>query len=71
MWTIYYKRKNKRYIKKPKLKLKYYKNCLEVDQFENALNKLEKYNIKVDSLKENHKEFRKDNRLILKSKTNI
>ena len=40
---------------KQKLKFKDYKNCLEVTRLENELNYLEKFIIKVDSLKENHK----------------
>ena len=47
--------------------MKYYKPCLEVTQLENKINQLETYKLKVDSLRENFKEFLKINRLILKS----
>ena len=47
--------------------MKYYKPCLEVIQLENKINQLETYKLKVDSPRENFKEFLKINRLILKS----
>ena len=47
--------------------MKYYKPCLEVTQLENKINQLETYKLKVDSPRENFKEFLKINRLILKS----
>ena len=40
---------------------------LEVTQLENKINQLEKNKVGVDSLRENHKEFIKNNKLILKS----
>ena len=47
--------------------MKYYKPCLEVTQLENKINQPETYKLKVDSPRENFKEFLKINRLILKS----
>ena len=40
---------------------------LEVTQLENKINQLEKNKVDVDSLRENHTEFIKNNKLILKS----
>ena len=51
---------------KRKLKLENYKNCLELAQFENKINYLEKNKMDIDSIKENHKEFIKNNKSILK-----
>ena len=51
---------------KRKLKLENYKNCLELTQFENKINYLEKNKMDIDSIKENHKEFIKNNKSILK-----
>ena len=48
------------------LKFEDYKNCLEANRSENKINYLENDNTDANSLKENHKEFIKDNRLILK-----
>ena len=56
----------KKFVIKQELKFLDYKNCLEANRLQNEINHLEKNNIDVDSLKENHKEFSKDNRLILK-----
>ena len=44
-----------------------YENCLEAAQVENKTNHLEKNQIDVDSLKEDLKEFIKNNKLILKT----
>ena len=44
-----------------------YGNCLEAAQVENKTNHLEKNKIDVDSLKEDLKEFIKNNKLILKT----
>ena len=41
-----------------------YKNCLEVAQIENKINQLQEI---IDSLIEDHKEFIKNNELILKT----
>ena len=40
---------------------------LEATQLENKINKLEKNKVDVDSLRENYKDFIKNNKLILKS----
>ena len=40
---------------------------LEATQLENKIKKLEKNKVDVDSLRENYKEFIKNNKLILKS----
>ena len=51
---------------KRKLKFENYKNCLEATQPENKINYLEMDKIDIDSIKENHKEFIKSNKSILK-----
>ena len=55
----------KKCIIKIKLKFENYKNCLEATQLENKINYLEN-KIDIDSIKENHKEFLKNNKSILK-----
>ena len=50
-----------------KLKFENYKNCLEATQLENKTNHLEKNKIDIGRVKENHKEFIKNNKLILKT----
>ena len=57
------------YIKKKKKKIKFedYWNCLEATELEIKINQLEKESVDTTSLKENHKEFIKNNKLILKS----
>ena len=52
---------------KRKLKFENYKNCLEATQLDNKINYLEKNKIDIDSLKRDHKEFIKNNKLILKT----
>ena len=52
---------------KRKLKFENYKNCLEASQHENKINHLERNKTDVDNLKEDHKEFVRNNRLILKT----
>ena len=55
---------------KRKLKFEKYKNCLEATQLENKSNHLGKNKINIDSFfcyKRNHKEFIKNNKLILKT----
>ena len=54
-------------VMKRNLKFQDYKNCLEAAQFENKINHLEKNNIDVDSLKEDQKEFIKNNKLMLET----
>ena len=53
----------KKCIIKKKLKFKNYKNCLEATQLDNKINSLEKIEINVDSLKKDHKELIKNNKL--------
>ena len=55
----------KKYVKKRKLKFDDYKNCLEATQFENKVNNPEKNKIDIHSLKKDHKEFIKHNKVIL------
>ena len=52
---------------KRKLKLEDYENCLEAAQGKNRINHLEKNKIDADSLDEDHKEFIKNNKLILRT----
>ena len=47
-----------------KIKFKNYKNCLEATQVENKINHLEKNEIDMDSLKKDHKEFNKLQKLV-------
>ena len=51
---------------KRKLKFENCKNCLEATQLDNKMNYLEKNEVTIYSLKKDHKEFIKNNRLILK-----
>ena len=48
------------------VKLENYKICLEGTQLEKKINYLQKSNIKIDSLKKSHKQFIRNNKLILK-----
>ena len=57
----------KKCVIKRKLKFEDYKNCLEAAQIENKINYLEKNEIDVHSLSKHQKEFRKINKLILKT----
>ena len=57
----------KKCVIKRKLKFENYKNCLEATQLENKINYLEKSNLDIDCIKEDHKEFIKDNKSILKT----
>ena len=50
-----------------KRKLHYYKSCLEATQLENKMNQLKKNKVYVSSFKESHKEFMKNDKLILKT----
>ena len=52
---------------KRKLKFENYKSCLEATQLDNKMNHLEKSKIDIYSIKENHKEFIKNNKSILKT----
>ena len=44
-----------------------YENCLRGTQLKNEINHLQKNEIDVDSFRKGHKEFVKDNKLILKT----
>ena len=57
----------KKCVIKRKLKFENYKNCLEATQLDNKINYLEKNEINLDSLEKDHKEFIKNNKLILKT----
>ena len=57
---------------KENLKFKNYENCLEVTQLENKThNNYKKNKPIVDSLQENHKQFIRNNKQILKSQQNF
>ena len=60
------KKKNLNVVKRI-LKFEDYKYCLEATQLENKINHLEKNNLNVDNIRENHKEFIKNNKLTSKS----
>ena len=47
------------------LKFENYKNCLESTQLENKKKRIEKKKIDIDRMKENHKEFIRNNQSIL------
>ena len=57
----------KRCVIKIKIKTKNYKNCLEASNPENKINYLEKNEGNKDSIKKGHKEFIKNNKLLLKT----
>ena len=57
----------KKYVIKRKLKLKDYKNCLKATQLENKINQLEQNKVNTESLRENHNEFIKNNKLLSKA----
>ena len=50
-----------------KLKFQDYKNCLEEVQIKNEINNLEKNKTYVDSLKQDQKEFIKNDKVMLKT----
>ena len=52
---------------KRKIKLPYYKNCLEAAQIETKTNHLENNKTDVDSFKEDQIEFIKNNKVVLKT----
>ena len=52
---------------KRKLKFENYKSCLEATQLENKIKHLKKNTIDIDRIKENHKEFIKKGKSILKT----
>ena len=61
------KRHKKVYRKKRKLKFKFYKDCLKATQLENKTNQIKNNNFNTESLRENHNEVIKNNKLILKT----
>ena len=61
----------KKCVIKRKLKFEDYKNCLEAAQIENIINHLERNKIGIVSLKEDHVEFIKNNKLILKTQKTL
>ena len=58
--------KIKKWVIKKNIKFEVCKNYLEATWIYNKLNQLEKNNVHVESLKESHREFIKNNKLILK-----
>ena len=50
---------------KRKRKFESYKNCFEATQLDDKINYIEKNKIDIDGIKENHKEFIKNNKSIL------
>ena len=58
----------KKCVIKRKPKFQDYKNCLEAAQSESKLNHFEKNRTGVGSLKQDQKQFLKNNKLILKTK---
>ena len=52
---------------KRELKFKDYRNRLKANQLENKINQQEKTRLNTESFKENHNEFIKNNKLILKT----
>ena len=60
-------KRHKKACEKKKLQFENYKNSLEVIQLENKINYPEKNEIKTDNLKRYHKQFIRNNKLILKT----
>ena len=58
----------KKYVIKRKLKFEDYKNCIKATELGNKVYQLERNKVNADSLKKDHKEFMKNNKLILKSR---
>ena len=61
----------KKCVIKTKPNLEDYKNFLQVTQLENKIIHMEKNKTDVDGLKEDHKEFMKNNKLILKTRQRL
>ena len=57
----------KKFVIKRKLKFENYKNCLEATQPKNKVSYIEKNKTDTDSMKTNHKELIKNNKLVLKT----
>ena len=60
-------KRRKMCVVKRKLKFKHYKIYLKATQLENKINQLEESKVNTGSLRENHNEFMKNNRLLLKT----
>ena len=65
------KQKEKKSVSKKKIRFQDYKNSLEVAQKERKITYLEKNKFDVDSLKEDQKEFVKNNKVILKTQQRL
>ena len=61
----------KKRVIKIKLKFENHKICLEATQVENKANNQEKNKTDIDPIKENHKEFIKNNKSILKAQQRL
>ena len=57
----------KKFVIRGKLKFEHYINCLKANKLEVKMNHLEKIKIDIDQIKENHKEFIRNTKLILKT----
>ena len=57
----------KKVCQKREIKFHYCKNCLEATQLENKINHIEKNEINANSHKTDHKEFIKNDKLLLKT----
>ena len=60
------KDKTQKSVIKKKFKFVTFKRCLEATQLENIINHLENIKADIDSIKQDHKEFIRNNKLILK-----
>ena len=65
--TVVKIKRHKNECHKKKIKFQNYKNCLEATQLENNINHLGKNKIDIDRVKENHREFTRNNKSILKT----
>ena len=64
--TVFMLKEHKKCIIKRKVNFGNYKICLELIQLQNKINYIEKYEISIDSIKENCTEFIKNKTLRLK-----
>ena len=64
--TVFKLKEHKTCIIKRKVNFGNYKICLELIQLQNKINYIEKYEISIDSIKENYTEFIKNKTLRLK-----
>ena len=67
MTVVKIKKQKPQCVIKRRRRFKNYKNSLEVTQFENKINQLEKDQADIDSIKKNHKGFKKNNKLVLQT----